>query len=57
MPRLKRADKLIFELIAERRSGRRGGDTEGDDVLAMLLAARHDGRLSAMMPSRSCATS
>jgi cytochrome P450 len=32
------ADAMIFDLIDERR---RGGD-EGDDVLAMLLAARHD---------------
>jgi cytochrome P450 len=33
-----RNDELIYELIAERR--RTGA--EGDDVLAMLLAARHD---------------
>jgi hypothetical protein len=36
----KRADGLIFDLIAERRA--RDGEAEGDDVLAMLLAARHD---------------
>jgi cytochrome P450 len=34
----KRADALIFELIEERRAD--GG--EGDDVLAMLLDARHE---------------
>ena len=33
-----RADELIFELIDERRDG----DAERDDVLAMLLAARHE---------------
>jgi cytochrome P450 len=33
-----RADELIFELIDERR--REGGD--GDDVLALLLGARHE---------------
>jgi cytochrome P450 len=32
------ADRLIFELIDERRAG----DGERDDVLAMLLAARHE---------------
>jgi cytochrome P450 len=32
------ADELIFELIHERR----GDDTDRDDVLAMLLAARHE---------------
>jgi len=32
------ADELIFELIRERR----GDDGERDDVLAMLLAARHE---------------
>jgi cytochrome P450 len=32
------SDKLIFELIDERRQSPR----EGDDVLAMLLAARHE---------------
>jgi len=33
-----RADELIYELIAERRAD----GEEGDDVLAMLLAARHE---------------
>jgi|HubBroStandDraft_4_1064222.scaffolds.fasta_scaffold04462_4 cytochrome P450 len=33
-----RADELIFELIDERRAG----GSEGDDVLAMLLGARHE---------------
>jgi len=32
------ADELIFELIHERRADK----ADGDDVLAMLLAARHD---------------
>jgi cytochrome P450 family 135 len=32
-------DKLLFDLIAERRAA---GDEERDDVLAMLLAARHE---------------
>jgi cytochrome P450 len=32
-----RADRLIFDLIEERRA-----DPEGDDVLAMLLQARHE---------------
>jgi cytochrome P450 len=35
-----RNDELIFELIAERQ--RAGEGEEGDDVLAMLLAARHE---------------
>lgn len=34
-----RVDELIFELIAERR---REGDTQGEDVLALLLNARHE---------------
>ncbi len=33
-----RADELIFELIEQRRTG----EGEGDDVLAMLLGARHE---------------
>jgi cytochrome P450 len=33
-----RADELIFELIEERR----GADTDSPDVLALLLAARHE---------------
>src|SRR5918995_2935119 len=37
------ADALIYETIEERRSGSNGdGGSEGDDVLAMLLAARHE---------------
>src|SRR5215210_9434314 len=35
------ADALIYETIEERRSGS-NGDGERDDVLAMLLAARHE---------------
>src|SRR5437899_541173 len=35
----KRADELVFELIDERRAG---DGEDGDDVLAMLLAARHE---------------
>jgi cytochrome P450 len=34
------ADRLIFELIDERRAG--DGTAERDDVLTMLLAARHE---------------
>jgi cytochrome P450 len=32
-------DKILFELIAERRAS----ESDGDDVLAMLLEARHEG--------------
>jgi cytochrome P450 len=35
---LAQADELIFSLIEERR----GEDSDGEDVLAMLLASRHD---------------
>jgi cytochrome P450 len=35
----KRADELIFDLVEERRAE---GETERDDVLAMLLQARHE---------------
>jgi len=35
----KEADALVYELIEERRSA---GDEDGDDILAMLLAARHE---------------
>jgi cytochrome P450 len=35
----KEADALVYELIEERRSA---GDEGGDDVMAMLLAARHE---------------
>jgi cytochrome P450 len=41
-----RADELIFELIEQRRAG----EGEGDDVLAMLLGARHEDG-SPMSPS------
>src|SRR5436190_10112804 len=33
------ADALVYELIEERRAA---GDEDGDDVMAMLLAARHE---------------
>jgi cytochrome P450 len=36
-----RTDGLIFELIAQQREEAAGQDADGDDVLAMLLAARH----------------
>jgi cytochrome P450 len=39
------ADELIFEVIAERRDAHEqstGEETEGEDVLAMLLGARHE---------------
>lgn len=44
--RLKRSDRLIFELIDERRAAADSdnGEPQGDDVLAMLLAARHEPR-------------
>src|SRR4051794_16050521 len=35
----KEADDLVYAMIDERRSA---GDEDGDDVLAMLLAARHE---------------
>jgi cytochrome P450 len=39
----KRADELIFELIDERRTAADGAQAQrGDDVLAMLLGARHE---------------
>jgi cytochrome P450 len=39
-----RADELIFELIEERRSteGQSEDESEGEDVLALLLGARHE---------------
>lgn len=40
--RRSRADRLIFELIEERRCAATTADPQGDDVLAMLLAARHE---------------
>jgi cytochrome P450 len=36
-----RADRMIFELVDERRAAADSGE-EGTDVLAMLLAARHE---------------
>jgi cytochrome P450 len=39
---LRRADAMIFELIEERRDEAVQGDADRDDVLAMLLAARHE---------------
>ena len=46
-------DALIYETIDERRGRRRRA--HGDDVLAMLLAARHED--GSPMSPRSCATS
>ena len=40
--RIGRTDGLIFYLIEQRRAAAGGGDAEGDDVLAMLLCARHE---------------
>lgn len=37
-----RADELVYELIDERRAAERAGELVGDDVLAMLLGARHE---------------
>jgi cytochrome P450 len=37
-----RADELIFAQVEERRAAARAGDNGHDDVLAMLLAARHE---------------
>jgi cytochrome P450 len=37
-----RADELVYELVEERRAAERAGEPPGDDVLAMLLAARHE---------------
>ena len=48
-------DELIFELIDERRA-EQAGERGGDDVLAMLLEARHEDG-SPMCRRRSCATS
>jgi cytochrome P450 len=38
----KRTDELIFGLIEERRAENRAGTGDRDDVLAMLLQARHE---------------
>jgi cytochrome P450 len=40
--RMAQADRLIFELIAERRAQAASEEGSRDDVLAMLLAARHE---------------
>jgi hypothetical protein len=37
-----RADELVFEQVAERRAAEQAGEEAHDDVLAMLLAARHE---------------
>jgi len=37
-----RADELVFGLIEERRAAEAAGEPLGDDVLAMLLGARHE---------------
>ena len=39
---IQRTDRLIFDLIEERRAAAGSGDAQGDDVLAMLLGARHE---------------
>jgi cytochrome P450 len=39
---LRETDELIFALIEERRAAATVGRGEGDDVLAMLLGARHE---------------
>jgi cytochrome P450 len=38
----RRANELMFELVAERRAAEQAGEPLGDDVLAMLLQARHE---------------
>jgi cytochrome P450 len=38
----RRAHELIFELVKERRKAEQAGEPGGDDVLAMLLQARHE---------------
>jgi cytochrome P450 len=38
----RRAHELIFELVEERRRAEQAGEAGGDDVLAMLLQARHE---------------
>jgi cytochrome P450 len=40
---MKEADARIFALIDQRRGAARDGQPTGDDVLSMLLAARHEG--------------
>ena len=39
---IERTDRLIFDLIDERRAAAISGEAEGDDVLTMLLGARHE---------------
>jgi hypothetical protein len=38
----RRTDKLIFALVRERRAAEQAGEPLGDDILAMLLQARHE---------------
>jgi cytochrome P450 len=38
----RRAHELMFELVEERRKAEQAGEPLGDDVLAMLLEARHE---------------
>jgi cytochrome P450 len=38
----RRTHELMSELVAERRDSEQAGEPAGDDVLAMLLEARHD---------------
>jgi cytochrome P450 len=38
----RRAHQQMFELVQERREAEQAGDPGGDDVLAMLLQARHE---------------
>ena len=40
--RIERTDRLIFGLLEERRAAADSSEAEGDDVLAMLLGARHE---------------
>ena len=38
----RRANELMFELVSERRAAEQAGEPLGDDILAMLLQARHE---------------
>jgi hypothetical protein len=38
----RRTDKLIFGLVRERRAAEQAGEPLGDDILAMLVQARHE---------------
>ena len=40
--RIERTDRLIFGLLEERRAAAGSSEAEGDDVLAVLLGARHE---------------